>query len=102
MSVRVIPFANGYEYDAWTERNCDICPLRYKKIARRFDCEIEEALTLAAIDDGTISQEIADAMGWTVDRIDQPGWPCKKRLELDQKPLPEDQVMKALGAPTLF
>jgi hypothetical protein len=107
MLERIRPFSNGFEWDCWQERNCEVCPLAYNERARRYDCEIQEALDLASIDDGTISAVIATKMGFPGDRSTRLGWPCAHRLKVrDFGPsgiqvLPIDQQLRAAGAPML-
>lgn len=56
-------FANGSEYGWWLSRNCERC----KKYDPTFEtvptCEIDEAITEAAMDDGTVPESIAKRMG---------------------------------------
>lgn len=73
----VRPFANGFEYYAWIERNCGRCV----RFTPEPTCEIEEALALACLGTGTISREIADRVGYAPERIYLDGhlilgWPC--------------------------
>ena len=61
--VRV--FSNGTEYMAWNNANCCECA-RYHVVDGEVVepvCPLEEALSLASIDDGTVSHEMAGRMG---------------------------------------
>ena len=66
--VNYQPFSNGSEFDTWHSRNCAQCA-KYE-----FDneptCPGDEGLTTAMLDDGTISEEVADFIG-TTDRHTQ-------------------------------
>jgi len=59
MSIR--PFSNGTQYIDWQNHNCCRCA-RYDYDAENqkvlCDCEIEYALALACVMDGTVSDEI--------------------------------------------
>jgi len=64
-SVR--PFSNGTQHLDWEASNCGRC----KKAASfeqaeadKFICEIERAIGVACISDGTVSAEIAQRMGY--------------------------------------
>lgn len=60
---RIRAFANGTEYMAYDEDNCACC----KKCAVDYgdfgDCELQNALFTAEMDDGTITSEIAVRLG---------------------------------------
>ena len=90
MSERVRIFSNGFEYEAWTERNCDRCP-------KAGACEIEEALSSACVLDGTIAPEVAERLGYREDLRATLGWPCKERtagptVPPEQLPLPAETI----------
>ena len=75
MSDRLRPFDSGTQYGAWRERNCARCQ---KYNPERYDggCEIDLALGLAYVGDGTVDAEMLARMGYT-ERV--PGlwtWPC--------------------------
>jgi hypothetical protein len=76
---RLTPFANGSEYDYWTERNCCRCA-RYNPGATdpADTCPLEWALSLGGDEgDGRIGNAIAGRI-W---RTGQPGGPCSEREE---------------------
>ena len=63
----IIPFSCGSQYLDWQVSNCGRC----KKAASledvkadKFTCEIERAIGVACISDGTVSAEIAQRMGY--------------------------------------
>lgn len=63
---RYRPFPNGTSYMDWIERNCGTCE-RYvpdSQVDSGDGCVIEESLAFACIDDGTISADIAERMGY--------------------------------------
>jgi hypothetical protein len=63
------PFSNGSEAADWRHGNCDQC--KFHEAEEAPVCPGDEALTLAAISDGTISEEACDFIG-TRSRDD--GW----------------------------
>ena len=59
------PFANGYEYCAWERVNCGRCRLQLSTPeGEPVPCEIVDALAAARWDDGTVTAEIAERMGY--------------------------------------
>jgi hypothetical protein len=58
------PFLNASQLAEWTCRNCSECEKAYDEEALRYHCDIEEALGLTSINDGSITKEIADRMGY--------------------------------------
>jgi hypothetical protein len=77
---RVRPFWCGTQYVDWKERNCWRC----KKSTddneflntQKWKCEMEEALSAACMDDGTISREIAKRIGYPGNYY---SWDCPQR-----------------------
>lgn len=63
---RYRPFPNSLTYMAWLERNCCRCAnyVPDSEIDSGDGCPIEEALAFASIDDGTISVDVAERMGY--------------------------------------
>lgn len=72
------PFANGFEYDCWTEANCEECSRRR--------CTIKRAIEEAASTDGTICREMARRMGFDQSRITRLGWPCPEKIPKSESP----------------
>ena len=75
--IRIRPFSNGSQHFDWTEANCCRCT-KYRPDAMSNDpdaCPIEMALSLASIDDGMISEDIARRMGFTTPTA-RYCWPC--------------------------
>ena len=80
------PFYCGSQYHDWTDANCEGCK---KAFGPKWDgespwtdddmpCDIERTLFYALLDDGTVSDEIAERMGcnrWPNHNI----WPCPER-----------------------
>lgn len=64
---RVSPFSNGSEWRHWRSQNCDQCRKDFDEEKGRTYCDIEMALALACVDDGTIPADIAKRSG-----LDQP------------------------------
>lgn len=61
MGVR--PFSNGTEFTDWLEGNCERCKKGAGYSGEWPTCPIEDALTYAMFDDGTIDDAIADRIG---------------------------------------
>ncbi len=59
--TRIYVFSNGSQDGDWITANCQKC---IKSHADCSACDIELALTCAYFDDGTVSKEIADRMGY--------------------------------------
>lgn len=54
---RYAVFPNGTSFMVWTERNCDRCLKGYdetKHANGRSECDIENAIALASVTDGTL------------------------------------------------
>lgn len=63
---KVHPFSNGTEFMIWRSQNCDVClkDCPYDEETESFGesvCEIEKAISLAAIGDGMIDRGLADS-----------------------------------------
>jgi hypothetical protein len=70
------PFSNGGQFMDWCASNCDRC---VKSFNDGGECDIEEALFIASIDDGTVSEDIARRMGYLKPdgtTSGAYGWPC--------------------------
>lgn len=63
MTREVQPFDSGTQYGAWRAHNCYECA---KFNPDKFDgqCDIDEAIGLAYIGSGKISERIAERMGY--------------------------------------
>jgi hypothetical protein len=59
---RISPFYNGTQYLDWQDANCCHCK---KYTGENGACEINDAISLAACGDGTVSAEIAERMGYS-------------------------------------
>lgn len=75
MSAR--PFSNGAQFGDWCARNCNRCA---KYNADQFDgkCEIDGAIGMAFIGDGSVDGAIAERMGYT-EHTDEYTWDCPER-----------------------
>lgn len=83
---RVRPFDSGTQYTAWLSRSCFGCS---KFDAAHFQgrCDIDGALGDAYFGDGTVSQEIADRMGYTAAHADGEfpwTWTCPEREQVSR------------------
>lgn len=82
---KVSPFSNGCQHIDWDSANCDLCEKGYYNNNETDCCEIDVALTHAAVDDGTVSAEMAERMGYT--RFEgRYNWPC-----LEFEPLSDER-----------
>ena len=57
------PFSNNEEFEIWKSNNCYLCIKNYNPDLEKSYCEIEEALCLGSISDGTIDYKLADRAG---------------------------------------
>jgi hypothetical protein len=71
MAERVYVFSNGFEFDCWQERNCDRC-------AKNRSCDLFDAIMIGSAEDGLVSQDISERMGYSDDLRFVLGWPCKE------------------------
>ena len=76
--ARVRPFSQGTQYLDWQDHNC--CQCRYYHTANGHVisplCDLETALAIACITDGTISREIAERLG--VPKRTWSNWTCRE------------------------
>ena len=61
MSVR--PFSCGSQHGDWRASNCDRCT-KYNHDPKLSKCEIDRAILKAQFGDGTVTDEIANRMGY--------------------------------------
>lgn len=86
-AARVRPFYCGTQAIDWQTSNCENCHMRgfYRKPQEQRDfewrCEIQHALDLACLGDGTVSAEIGRRMGHT-DPLAH-GWKCTELIEIE-------------------
>jgi methylphosphotriester-DNA--protein-cysteine methyltransferase len=71
-SVRI--FSNGTQAMDWECANCERCK-KHLPDGQWPTCEIAAALAEAAMDDGTVSPEIAERAGHSSDEM-RYNWPC--------------------------
>jgi hypothetical protein len=65
MSDKVYPFHCGTQFIDWQNANCCLCSKMEEDPDKWPEkCELESALTYAAIDDGSVTPEIAKRLGW--------------------------------------
>lgn len=62
MSKSKSPFSNGSQYSDWLSSNCERCK-KYDYEHPELSCELENAIGIAAITDGKVTQEIYKRMG---------------------------------------
>lgn len=68
-------FSNGTEYMMWRERNCDRCKKDVEIKGNDYitHCDIEEAISLGAVTDGEVPDDIYKRMGL------ENSWDCPER-----------------------
>jgi len=72
MTDRIYIFSNGSQYADWQASNCHRC----KKFPWTLpDCDIDIALAEAYLNNGKVSQEIANRAGYDPDKY---VWPCSE------------------------
>lgn len=76
MTDQVRPFSNGSEFREWTDRNCHGCA----RFTAPPSCELERALALGYIGDGTIPLAIAIRLGCDTTWLGYPATPCPELL----------------------
>jgi len=64
VSKGIIPFSNGSSFMDWQCLNCDSCK-KFNEDDPEKSCEIDYALAIGSIGDGTISEDIAKRMGFS-------------------------------------
>ncbi len=79
MSEPIRPFSNGTEFQSWKATNCERCRLGYdREHPMGWQCQIEAAIDLASIKDGTIAPSIAKRMGYDSDTFEL-AWACPEK-----------------------
>ena len=75
---RISPFHCGTQYLDWQASNCERCKKWTPEPSQPDDwkCEIDEALFLGCMEDGTISRKIATRMGWKKGPPFPLAWEC--------------------------
>jgi hypothetical protein len=72
---RMRPFSSGMQRMDWQDANCCRCK---KYTGENGACEVDDAISLAACGDGTVSAEIAKRMGYASPLAYC--WQCLERL----------------------
>jgi hypothetical protein len=75
MPEPIRPWANGFEWDCWQERNCDRC-------SKNDACELQDAILIESAWDGVISEATAERVGYSGACFAVLGWPCRERTTL--------------------
>lgn len=63
----------------WEERNCFRCRKSYDEDTNQYRCDIDKALTVACVDDGSVSDDIARRMGYPAAGPLSYTWDCPER-----------------------
>lgn len=61
---RVRPFWSGTHFGDWEDRNCNKCTKSFATTQKEGGCELDSALLLAYWDDGTLSVDHANRIGF--------------------------------------
>lgn len=85
----------------WMARNCDRCTKQFDWQAQESHCDIEEALSLACIDDGRISTGLARRCGITAGTRMHYTWDCPERRPIGAHP-DVPAIVPAKGQLSLF
>jgi hypothetical protein len=73
---RVRPFSNGSQFGDWCASNCERCTKATAEQEPHELCEIAKALGEAYWDDGSVSKEIGDRMGYKDESPPAYVWQC--------------------------
>jgi len=78
MGKKYKPFLNLRESQKWISKNCDTCKKGFDRKNRRFRCEWERKLCLAAIGGKQVIEKVAKGIGFLdsegCDLWECPGW----------------------------
>lgn len=83
--IRVRPFSNGSQFSDWEDRNCWRCKKSYHNnppgkredgYDMPYNCELDEAITVAYLGDGTLSEEQGKRIGYTESDPPHYTWKC--------------------------
>lgn len=103
MNKKVSPFHCGSQHADWVCANCDHCD-KYdpeRPVDDPDACDIDNALTVASLGDGTVSEEIARRMGYRSGTFVY-NWPCpecwseKVVNEFWTRPAPKPKRIQAI------
>jgi hypothetical protein len=83
---RVHPFSNGSQFCDWEERNCLRCAKQIGEKAIRYKCVLQKAMHSAYWNDGTISKQEGDRIGFNLE-ANVYGWECPER----EDPIPRER-----------
>ncbi len=72
------PFSSGTQYLDWRRRNCDRCKKDYNFETHTENCDLEGAISFAAIDSGEIADNIAKRIGLPGNELSLT-WNCPER-----------------------
>ena len=72
----VRPFSNGSQWGDWEASNCERCTKYFDEEKGEFLCPFQEALTIACVDDGEITDEVAAGIGLTDETRGRYVWKC--------------------------
>ena len=65
------PFANGAQFRDWKRNICQTCGKQYNEEAQRWRCQIEEAVDVACITDGSLNTAMAMRLGYLVETAEE-------------------------------
>jgi hypothetical protein len=80
-TMRIKLFSSGSQYVDWLRRNCGVCIKANDGTPWDWCdtwCDIEKALSEAAVGDGTVLQRIAERAGYTKGAYT---WDCLEKIE---------------------
>lgn len=76
--AKIHPFSTGSQYADWEDKNCFDCWKYRPKRSGGNGCVLSNALAEACIGEGTITQKIADRIGYDPNANDYT-WDCPER-----------------------
>jgi hypothetical protein len=77
MGNKIKPFYCGSQAAEWKCRNCFECVKGYDDDKSKWNCDIELAIDEAFMNDGSMTKEMADAMGYNDKAY---SWDCPSRV----------------------
>ena len=73
---KIFPFANGTQYLDWDHVNCFHCKKATINSSKILDCQIEQSLVNACFEDGSVTEDIANRMGYKDETPPLHIWQC--------------------------
>lgn len=78
MGTMIRPFSNGTQYMDWLASNCERCKKATWDLVENFKCDLQEALDMACIGTGEITNEQSKRIGINENTKNSYVWPCSE------------------------